>query len=33
MEDMLTLAATGYLGYDAAGVVDEAGEGSPGLRG
>jgi hypothetical protein len=27
MEDMLTLAGTGYLGYDAAGVVDEVGEG------
>ena len=24
------LAGTGYLGYDAAGVVDEVGEGSPG---
>ena len=27
---MLTLAGTGYLGYDAAGVADEAGRGSPG---
>ncbi len=25
MEDMLTLAGTGYLGYDATGVVDEVG--------
>ena len=31
MEDMLTLAATGYLGYDAAGVVDEAGAGVTGV--
>ena len=31
MEDMLTLAGTGYLGYDAAGVADEAGEGVTGV--
>ena len=31
MEDMLTMVATGYLGYDAAGVVDQAGEGVTGV--
>jgi NADPH:quinone reductase-like Zn-dependent oxidoreductase len=31
MEDMLTLAGTGYLGYNAAGVVDEAGAGVTGV--
>jgi NADPH:quinone reductase-like Zn-dependent oxidoreductase len=31
MEDMLTLAGTGYLGYDAAGVADEVGEGVTGV--
>ena len=30
MKYMLTPAGTGYLGYDSAGVVDEAGEGSQG---
>jgi NADPH:quinone reductase-like Zn-dependent oxidoreductase len=28
---MLTLAGTGYLGYDAAGVADEVGEGATGV--
>ncbi len=31
MADMLTMAGTGYLGYDAAGVADEAGEGVTGV--
>jgi NADPH:quinone reductase-like Zn-dependent oxidoreductase len=31
MEDMLALAGTGYLGYDAAGVADEVGEGVTGV--
>lgn len=31
MKYMLTLAGTGYLGYDSAGVVDEAGEGVTGV--
>ena len=31
MEDMLTLAGTGYLGYDAAGMADEVGKGVTGV--